>query len=150
MLSLAHTIMSLPLATHINNPLVIFISAIALHFLADMVFHWNLDPEKSGPISYIFIAADVLGGVVCAWLLLGPAFLNLNTWAGVAGANAPDVIHGIWFLMTPPQRAKWLGWANPFFRFHKTIQNETENIGLGLLPQIAAIATAVWLIHSRL
>lgn len=145
MLSLVHTIISLPLAVHSQNPVAIFIMAIVLHFLADMPLHWNLDPSKPGKKIYFFIALDVGLGLVAARLLLGKEFWSWPTWAAIAGGNAPDVAHALRYLASANQQ-RYLSWLKPFFRFHAVIQNETTNIPVGLISQTAAVAAALWLL----
>src|SRR5687768_14771650 len=117
MLSLSHTLISLPFAYYLDNPILIFIAAFIFHLFADTLLHWNLFPAQSKKFFYPLVAVEILAGLLLTWLLVGEDILTLPVLAAVAGGNAPDVIHQLWFLLTPEQHRRYFGWAIPAFRF---------------------------------
>ena len=147
MLSLSHTIISLPFGFYLDNPLIIFILAAALHFVADMLPHWNVYPQNFRRFPYELVALDVIGGVVLAFALTGSDFFTLPVLAAIAGGNAPDVIHSLWVIAGGEKNSRKLpGWANAFFAFHERIQFEVASPARGLISQVVGMAIAVMLI----
>lgn len=145
MLSLAHTITSLPFAVYLQNPFLIFAAAFLFHLLTDSILHWNIDPSQR-PYPYKFVAIDVLGGIVLA------SFISTNRlpfWPitfAIIGGNLPDIIQALWDIFGPTKHSKYIMWLKPFFIFHKRIQRETTNIPQGLASQIILIALALTLV----
>ena len=146
MLSIAHTLISLPYAFWLEHPLAIFLAAMATHFLADTLLHWNIYPDPKRPYPVLAVASDVLGGVAVAWLLLGDAFLTLPVLVAIAGGNAPDVLHGLWELLPAKQRRQGPRWFKASFDWHDKLQVETTNVAAGLVSQVIAVGLALWLI----
>ncbi|MDP3997906.1 MAG: hypothetical protein U1C49_00080 [Candidatus Andersenbacteria bacterium] len=146
MLSAVHTVTSLPFAIYLGNIPAILIAAFLWHFLADSILHWNIDPNKPDSYPYFFVSLDVIGGLVVAYFLLGPAMFTPRFLAAIIGGNLPDVIHTVWYLLPPNKRQHWFGWAKWWFDFHHRVQNETKNILAGLATQALAVITAIYLI----
>lgn len=150
MLSLTHTIVSLPFGVYLQNPALIFAAAFLFHLLTDSLLHWNIYPRLYPRFPYRLVALDVIGGLGIAWLLLGDQVITPKVMAAIAGGNAPDVLHSLYWLTSPNKPlARPLAWLKPFFSFHHKIQRETDNIILGLASQIALIALTITLILSR-
>lgn len=150
MLSLAHTIVSLPFGIYLQNPVLIFTAAFLFHLLTDSLPHWNICPKRYPHFPYKLITLDVISGLGAAWLLLGDNIIAPSIVAAIAGGNAPDVLHSLWLLRSktkPPPL--WLAWAKPFFTFHHKIQRETNDVVRGLIFQIILIALTLTLILSR-
>lgn len=149
MLSLVHSIISLPLAAYLNNWLLIFIAAILLHLLADTALHWNIMPNqfKHFPLGLVFL--DVIAGVTIAWLLVGKNLLTPPYLAAIAGGNIMDVLHALWNF-APAKRQKLPFVLQRLFMFHHKIQLETLNIPRGLIIQLIALIIAIYLLHGNL
>ena len=127
--------------------MMIFLATVALHFLADTLLHWNIYPDAHQPYPVLAVAADVLGGVAVAWLLLGDAFFTLPVLVAILGGNAPDIAHGLWELL-PPERRRGPGWFTASFHWHDKIQLETTNVAAGLVSQIMLVSLAVWTLFA--
>lgn len=149
MLSLAHTLISLPLGIYLNNPLIIFVAAFALHLLCDMIIHWNICPEYYPSFPYKQVATDVLTGPLVAYLMLGQELLSIPVLAAIIGGNMPDIIQGIWTLLKQVDRQRYVHWLNPFFHWHHRIQVETNDLLLGLTPQLVLVAFSFVLVLAR-
>ncbi len=145
MLSFTHTILSLPLADLFHNPAAIFLAAFLLHLAADAILHWNVDPTRR-PYPYKFVALDVLSGLALALPIAAGRWPVLSTLAAIAGGNAPDAIHSLWYIFKPTKYSKYIHWLEPFLSFHKKIQRETTSVPLGLASQIILIALALSLV----
>lgn len=150
MLSLTHTIVSLPFGIYLQNPTLIFVAAFLFHLLTDSLLHWNIHPKRHPRFPYKLVILDVISGLGAAWLLLGDNIIAPAIVAAIAGGNAPDILHSLWLLRSktnPPPL--WLTWVKPFFTFHHKIQRETDNIVRGLVFQIILVALALTLILFR-
>ncbi|PIT98365.1 MAG: hypothetical protein COT71_01120 [Candidatus Andersenbacteria bacterium CG10_big_fil_rev_8_21_14_0_10_54_11] len=146
MLSLAHTLISLPLAAYLHHPLMIFFAAIILHFLADTILHWNIFYDEYEHYPYTAISLDVLGGILAAYVIVGHSLPANSAIAAIAGGNAPDVLDGIWSLLKKTPARPLLAWLQPYFSFHDKLQHETYNKRAGLLTQAAAVSFAIILV----
>ncbi len=143
MLSLAHTLISLPLGMYFDNPLLIFLAAFFLHFVCDMIIHWNIYPHQYRRFPYQQVALDVIAGPVVAYIFLGQHLFTVPVWAAILGGNAPDALHTIWVLLKQQNKQRFLCWLNPFFRWHDRIQVETNNLFIGLTPQLSLVALSL-------
>lgn len=145
MLSVAHTLASLPFGIYLDQPLLIFIAAFIWHLFCDTLPHWNIYPDQFAKYPYHLVAVDVLGGLIIAWLLLGDRALTIPILAAIAGGNAPDIIHGLWDFV-PATVKQHLSWLQPWFHWHDRLQVETNHIPAGLVSQIAVVVLALVLI----
>ena len=142
MLSFAHTIISLPLGIHINNPIIIFLSAFVLHLFCDTFLHWNIYPAYFKKYPIFLVILDMTIGLFIAYLITGTAILTLPILTAIIGGNAPDAIQQIWEL-SPRNLKKMVSIANPFFKFHDKIQYETLNESKGLISQFSLVVFAI-------
>lgn len=145
MLSLAHTLISLPFGVYLNSPIAIFASAFIFHLLADTLLHWNVYPEQTGRMFYPLAALDVIGGVVVAWLILQGTFFTAPILLAVLAGNLPDILQGLWDLL-PKHSQRTLRFLKPAFTFHDKLQLETTRIGKGLIWQAVLVVLAVLLV----
>jgi hypothetical protein len=146
-LSIAHTIISLPFGFYLESPIIIFILAAGLHFIGDMLPHWNIYPKNFRRFPYELVALDVVGGLLLAFAVAGAEFFTLPVLAAIAGGNAPDVVHSLWVIGGGEKNPrKFPAWANHFFRFHHRIQFELASPARGLISQVIGILIAVMLI----
>lgn len=148
MLSLAHTIISLPVGVYLQNPWLIFIAAFVLHLLMDTFKHWNIYPWQFKKYPYALVALDITAGLAAAWFLLNDQTLTLPILAAIAGGNAPDVLHGVWEFTAQKTKNSYFSRAKPFFIFHDRIQRETTHIGTGLIWQGIFMAVSIFLVLS--
>lgn len=139
MLSLTHTLISLPFAFLFENPFVIFAGAFIFHLFADTLLHWNIYPEVFKRWFYPLAALDVSLGLVLAWLLTGNTFFTWPILLAIFAGNVPDIMQGLWDLAGPSWQ-KHLSFAKPFFDFHDRLQLETKDPVRGLVWQAALIA----------
>lgn len=146
MLSLSHTLISLPLGVYLTNPLQIFIAAFVLHILCDMVLHWNIYPHHYPTFPYKRVALDVVAGPVIAYFFLGSQLFTLPVVAAMAGGNMPDVLHSLYFILKQRQQQRLVRRLNPFFYWHDRLQVETNDPLTGLIPQALLVGLSLVLI----
>ncbi|MEX2054557.1 MAG: hypothetical protein WD972_00105 [Candidatus Andersenbacteria bacterium] len=147
MLSLTHTLVSLPFAFYFDNVFLVFFAAVVFHFFCDTLLHWNLYPEESGAAFIPLVALEIALGVVAAWLLVGNLIFTLPVLLAIAGGNFPDVLHQLWNMLGPGRQAKWFSWATPAFDWHERLQLETSHVGHGLIWQII-LCLGAWILIS--
>lgn len=143
MLATTHVITSIPLGIHFSNPLVIFFTSCALHFVLDSLLHWNIYPQKFKRYPYGLVGLDIASGIVVGWFAIGNQLFTLPILIAITGGLAPDILHGLWFIAKPRTRNKYLKWMDPFFKFHDKVQKETHNIAKGIIWQIIVISVAL-------
>jgi hypothetical protein len=142
MLSLAHTIISLPFGVIFEHPIAIFFMAFAFHFVLDAVYHWNVSPPQHDKFPIFPVALDIFTGVIVAWIVFGVNVFSLPILAAIAGGNGPDIIHTLWSLKGEP-RSKRFPFLTLFFDIHNRIQWETRDITKGLLPQLTTVLIVI-------
>lgn len=145
MLSLSHTLISLPLGFYLDNSLKIFVTAFVTHIICDAVIHWNIYPRHYKKFPYKQVALDVIAGPIIAYLFIGHDLFTIPVLAAIAGGNAPDVIHTLW-VMGKKHYFRHFRW---FFHWHHNIQVETNNLLVGLTPQLTLVALSLVLILTR-
>lgn len=145
MLSLTHTLISLPFAFYFESPPAIFVGAFIFHLLADTLLHWNLYPEVFKRWFYPLAAVDVISGILVAWYLTGNAFFTLPILLAIFAGNLPDIMQGLWDLAGASIQ-KHLSFAKPFFVFHDNLQLETKDPVRGLIWQVVLLIGAFVLI----
>ena len=147
MLSIAHTLISLPFAFLFQNPILLFLAAATMHLFADTLLHWNIYPYKFRRYPFELVALDVGGGIAIAWLLLGSQFFTLPVLVAIAGGNAPDIFHAFWEFLSPRQKNKVPRWLKKAFHTHDSLQLETTKVGKGLVSQAISVALAILIVH---
>ncbi len=143
MLSIFHTIISLPFGIVLTNPVLIFISAGVFHLFADSLLHWNIYPQEMKRFPVVFIALDVVGGLAVAVALLGSTAFTLPVLVAIAGGNFPDVLHTSWNLLPRTAQHRAPRWLRSAFAFHDGLQRETYDIARGLVWQIVLAVIAL-------
>lgn len=138
MLSLSHTIISLPFAIVLNNPVLIFLAAFVWHIFCDTLLHWNIYPRVGHRYPRELVALDIGAGLLLGWFCTGDAFFSLPVLAAIAGGNAPDILHGLWDMFTPP-KAGLPPIIRAAFTFHDRSQLETNSAAAGLISQATLI-----------
>jgi len=146
MLSFAHTLISLPLAVYFDSPLIIFAAAAVFLLFCDTRLHWNIYPDETSKFPTLAVATDVLGGLVAATALMGPAIVSVPVLAAIAGGNAPDILHTSWELLPRAWRRRAPRWLQRAFVLHDGLQEETHNVAAGLVWQVFFIAFAILLL----
>ncbi len=136
MLSLSHTIISLPFGLIFTNPLVIFVAAFVMHLVSDMFLHWNIYPQNYKRYPFFLVGLDVLSGLGITYLLLNNTLFTLPILAAIAGGNSPDVLHAFWSFMGKKRQKSTPRFVQAAFLFHEEIQRETESPLLGGLSQV--------------
>jgi len=144
MLSLTHTIVSLPIGTYFSNPIIIIFLALSSHYILDAIFHWNIyPPQLKNPI--LPVAADIVSGLALAWIIVGNNIFSLPIIIAIIASNTPDVIQALWFIAGQPTSKRFRLFTLPL-RFHDKIQWETNNIAPGLISQLILISLSVLLV----
>lgn len=146
MLSFTHTLISLPFAVYLQNPVLIFLSAFAFHLFADTLPHWNLYPEQLKRYFIPLVPFDIASGLFAAFLLFGSDVISLPVLTAIAGGNMPDILQGFWELT--PRRLKNgpLRSLQPLATFHERLQSETYSVTRGVVSQIILAILALALI----
>lgn len=148
MLSIAHTIISLPLGVAFTNPFLIFFAAFFMHFVLDTFLHWNIYPHHYKKYPFLLVGIDVVSGLVLSYLLLENSMFTVSVLAAIAGGNAPDVFHAFWSFLKKDTRKHMPRFIRASFAFHEKIQWETESPLLGGLSQIVLGGIAIFLTLS--
>lgn len=149
MLSLAHTIISLPLAIYLDSPLLIIIAGIILHHFLDTLTHWNLYPDQFTRYPYELVVMDFTGGLLIAWAVTGSQFFSIPVLAAIFGGNLPDILHGLWDFLPPRLQQHTPALAKRWLIFHNNIQLETESLRRGLPAQIILCCLAAGLVLAQ-
>ena len=146
MLSLSHTVISLPFALiFTNNPLLVFIAAFITHLILDMILHWNIYPHHYKNYPFFLVGLDVLSGLLVSYLLLHNTLFTLPVLAAIAGGNMPDILHAFWSFMGKKKQKRTPRFVQAAFQFHEDIQWETESPLLGGLSQVIIGGIAILL-----
>jgi hypothetical protein len=146
MLSLSHTLISLPFAFYFKNPILIFTAAFVFHFFCDTLLHWNIYPDNFKKYPAALVAADIIGGLLITYFLIGNQLFTIPVLAAIAGGNAPDVMEGLWSFTPKKIKDNYFTWAKPFFSWHNKLQWETDNFWQGIISQAILISLAIFLI----
>lgn len=147
MLSLSHTLISLPFALYFNNPVLIFLAAFGFHLFCDWLLHWNIYAKNFKKYPLLLVAGDIILGLIISYVLLGNKLFTVPYLAAIAGGNMPDVLHGFWDMTPQSTKDTYFSWAKPFFSFHDKLQHETDNVWLGLISQIILISLSLYLLQ---
>lgn len=143
MLSIAHTIISVPFGIIFQNPIIAFCVAFIVHFLCDRLLHWNIYPHKMNTYPIVWIALDVVSGLGAAYLIAGDTAFSLPVLTAIAGGNMPDVFHALWSALSKTQQKHTPRAIQTFFAFHEAIQRETDSVSAGLISQVILGALAI-------
>jgi hypothetical protein len=146
MVSAVHTLISLPIGLYFENPLLILVTTVVLHLLADTFTHWNIYPHQFARFPYHLVAIDVAGGLLIAFVLLGSAFFTVPVLIAIFGGNLADIIHSFWEILSPVRRLYLPPWAQAFFRYHENLQRETPSLLRGLPSQLILAGIALVLV----
>ena len=114
-----HTVTALWITTKVSDPLLVFVLAIASHFLLDIIPHGDEDLGKyvntDGKINYILKVGsfDVLVSiaVVYFYLMRNPNVDSMIIYAAILGAWLPDVL----WIVIEVLKVKSMDW---YIRFH--------------------------------
>ena len=146
MLSIAHTLISLPFAVYFENPFLIFIAAFVFHLFSDTLLHWNVYAHRYEKYPSFLVAVDVIGGVLIAWFLIGNPLFTIPMLAAIAGGNMPDILNAFWDILKRTGHQKHFKILTPFFDWHDKLQLETNNMWHGLISQILLTVIACLLV----
>lgn len=146
MLSLSHTLISLPFAFLVDNPASAFLAAFIWHLFCDTLLHWNIYPHTWRRYPIVLVALDIVTGLFLAGLVMGDDLLSVPVLAAIAGGNVPDVLHGFWDILTRTQQKSLPKIFRTAFIFHERSQLETTTMVRGLLSQITLISISLVLL----
>ena len=150
MLSIAHTIISIPFGIFFKNPVLAFSVAFLMHLFCDHLLHWNIYPHKMAKYPFLLVALDVISGLGASYLIAGNAVFTVSVLAAIAGGNTPDILHALWGMLAKNQRKNAPKLIRTFFAFHVNIQRETDSIPKGLVSQIVLGGLAIIITRALL
>lgn len=136
MTATAHALIGASLAVKITNPYLGIPLAIASHFAADLIPHWDAGTnhkKKSRNRLLAEATLDVLLGFALVFLLFGNMVDPLYLWAMVIAAQLPDWVEAPSFMLgwhVPP--FSWMDWLG-----HK-LQTRMQ-LPWGLVTQVVIV-----------
>lgn len=145
MLSISHTLISLPFGLAFTNPFIAFFGAFLMHLVSDMALHWNIYPHHFKKYPFFLVALDCASGIALSILLLGNTAFTLPILAAILGGNMPDILHALWSFMGKVKQKRTPRFIQHIFAFHENIQWETESPLAGGLSQVLFCAIATYL-----
>lgn len=145
MTATSHAVIGTVIAAKVGNPALAIPLALASHFVADMVPHWDAGFNWRKKSNNRFIAeavADVIVGFITSYLLLVFLFPSTNilyAFLLIIASQLPD------WLMAPYLffKSKF-----PLFRYAYTIQghfNHSADIPWGIINQVVILALLITL-----
>ncbi len=146
MLAATHTLAGAAIGTVIPHPFFSFFLGLLSHYFLDTFPHWNLYVGNNNKNSFPYFGAlaDLGIGIFFSLIFLRENILQFSIILGIFGANLPDIISALWSMLRFPKK-------NIFFRFHRKIQKETQNIAYGLISQIIVwvLAIIIFIFYSN-
>lgn len=136
MTATAHALIGASLAVKITNPYLGIPLAIASHFAADLIPHWDAGTnhkKKSRNRLIAEAALDVLLGFALVFLLFGNIVNPVYLWTMVVAAQLPDWLEAPSFMLgwhVPP--FSWVDWLG-----HK-LQSRMQ-LPWGLVTQVVIV-----------
>lgn len=139
MLSTPHLVTGAVIGMYVDDPWQIFGLSFMMHFVLDMMPHW--DPEyRKNRKWFLEASADLLFGLLlCFWLVGGQ--LDGGILLGMMSAILPDILTMVIILMKFKLGARFLQW-------HRYIQNEKLN-RWGVLSQIILVIVMSYAILGK-
>lgn len=163
MLMIGHTAIGIATGLLIPDPIAAFFVGIVSHHLADWVPHFDpgsfIPPEeRKKHLIHVWTKRDALIVIIdlvltasLLWYALRhlPQRVWVNLGAGVVGANFPDLVHNVPFWNRQTRKIAWIRWwqDNIHRKYQSTIALSLWY--LGLIPQVAVVVWAIWLIGIR-
>lgn len=156
MLLTPHTIVGVAVATSVPNPYIAVPIAFALHFVGDLVPHWDIFSEIKGEDrkngwALLGVMLDLGLGIAVgigfsAYALWGLGDLTLAVsifLCGIASA-LPDALTGpAIYVKNPPQISRLMK------KFQSGLQWQAP-LPWGLLSQVLVVGAALWLISGSI
>lgn len=158
MLAVTHTIMSVTIGMHVQQPAYAFALAFILHNFADTLLHWNIYVDKHR-WPYAWVVLDVVGALAAAYWLAPDRFLTPAMLAAILGGNLPD-IWGNGIIVLRALRARLarrplmrlpsllVRVHQQFLDFHDGLQYETVSATRGLVWQVVLSGVAIALTRT--
>lgn len=141
-----HFIAGAAVASKTDNPLILVASALALHFVLDVIPHWQYiyttDELKNKKIQVI-VAADLLAGPLLAIILTGTTDIYRLLWLWLGGlfCMLPDFFV-VLSIIFPKNKV-----FEKMLDFHEYIQKYAHQERLlGIITQLAVIFLAFWIL----
>lgn len=145
MLSIAHSIISIPFGILFQNPVLAFVSSFAIHLVCDRMLHWNIYPHHYKKYPFLLVALDVVAGLGASYLIAGNTVFTVSVLFAIAGGNMPDILHAGYSALSKRQKKALPKWVLSCFYFHEDIQRETDSIPKGLVSQITMSTVAIFI-----
>lgn len=140
MLTISHALIGASLAVRIANPILSFLIAIIVHFICDLIPHWDAGTDRrkrTARQTFILALIDLIIALILTYFIFSTKvqFLYLTSMFFVS--TLPDWIEAPYLF---------LGWDRfPFgimYRLQSRLQNKLQ-LPLGLITQIIT----VWLFY---
>lgn len=142
-----HMLAGAALAAYIPQPALLALSAVALHYLLDVLPHWEYDIMTSRKATACKIAVDIVAGLLIIFFAMqrfDPAQQALILWGAFFGI-LPDGLLAIYIF----SREKYLRRLARFHIFWHTriIPHKTHPpLWLGITTEIIVVAISLFLL----
>ena len=142
MTATAHALIGASIASKVVNPIIGIPLAIASHFAADLVPHWDAGTnhkQKSATRLKFEAAADVLIGFALVFLIFRTSVEPMYLYTMVIAAQLPDWLEApSWMFGFKVPPFSWLDWIG-----HK-LQSRMQ-LPWGLVTQVVIVGLLVYL-----
>lgn len=95
MTATTHALTGGVIAAAVANPVIALPTAVAVHFLIDLIPHWDIGTnfdKRSWRSNFVLTAVDVLLGYLLVFIIFSGNVAPLHLWATVIFAQLPDWI----------------------------------------------------------
>jgi hypothetical protein len=122
-----------------QDPYLVFPTAVASHFVLDLIPHWDPDPARLKR-ALGFLTLDTIAALlVLLWAISEHHSDRRAIFWGAAGAILPDIIENAHFQL----RKKKI----PYFSaFHLKVHVKRPGVLIGIATQVVFLIVALWLI----
>ena len=150
MLIAAHSIVAGYVGEEIGNPFLAFLVGIIIHFILDLVPHY--DTTDKGKFTFrqiLLIGIDGIVAILLLYYILKDNNYNLSYIAGVIGGILPDLLDNVPLWKKRFRKTKFGKW---FHTLHQIVHQKQPSLVIGLATQIILIIlfTLLALSHKRL
>lgn len=146
-----HFITGATVASFTDNPPTLIVSALILHFVMDVIPHWQYVytiPGLKKKRNQAFTALDLLAGPLIIAILVGTADLSRLLWLYLGGilAMLPDFFSFLSIIF--PNNIL----LEKMLYFHDVLQKKSHRYGrvkiIGITTQLTVIFLAFWVLVS--
>lgn len=143
MILATHLVIGAAIGSQINDPIASFGINLALHYLLDMIPHWDYIEKvlrKDVPKFIVDFIAGVLILIPIYFIFQDNISLQSFIWGAVAGV-LPDLVQGLYHLLG----MRFLGVHQRFHHFFHNKKNQLFVTGFGVQIFLALAAIGIFL-----